>query len=327
MKRLSPLAWTSLAAVLSSPALALASPPDARTTTPPLLASDEPSVSHLVRGGAYLYWARDHELVRMPTAGGKAEVLWSTRKYIVDLTLRGDSVFALLKNDRESLDAGDLVHLALGRRVVARSVPGGGDRSEKDMIATDGKQVFWATHGASPRGTVNRGAVASQRPTRLYTSDGPVPAALAVDGADLYYFVDHELYRAPVAGGAAVVVQKLPDLVRRMAFDEGHIYLAVRRLTAPDHVSFDVDVIPRAGGQVQRLATGEGRICDLAVDGASVYWTDMDERTVKRVGKRGGVPSVLARDPHQPCWLALDETRLYWSSSGNGIATVSSLPR
>lgn len=62
------------------------------------------------------------------------------------------------------------------------------------------------------------------------------------------------------------------------------------------------------------LAPAGSKLADIAVDGQNVYWTDTGNLTVSAVPKGGGTVTVLGSGQPQPTRLALDDTYVYWSN-------------
>jgi hypothetical protein len=115
--------------------------------------------------------------------------------------------------------------------------------------------------------------------------DQPYPLELAIDGSGIYW----------------ITLGSSPE------YSDGAVWAA------------DLD-----GSRVVALAQDQVRVSSLAVDATHVYWTVWggttaeSEGSVRRIGKTGGVPEVLAdRDPFggrldAPGDLVLDGSFVYW---------------
>jgi hypothetical protein len=104
------------------------------------------------------------------------------------------------------------------------------------------------------------------------------------------------------------------------------------------HLVADDDAVycDPAGGPIARIAN-DGTVTTLgtdidegygvaatgiALDDANVYWVDQTTvGTVRKVSKRGGTVTTLARDT-SPIAIAVDATSVYWSDVGGNIRRI-----
>ena len=112
------------------------------------------------------------------------------------------------------------------------------------------------------------------------------PAALAVDGENIYYSV------CPLEAGATAGP---PSLNRR----------------------------PLHGGAVTKLASACA--AGLAVDTENVYWTTTSEGTINEVPIAGGTVRVLASGQSNTVGPVVDATSVYWGT-GQNIGTCGLCP-
>ena len=82
-----------------------------------------------------------------------------------------------------------------------------------------------------------------------------------------------------------------------------------------------------AGGTPAMLASGEVGAWGIAVDGANVYWTNQDRRTVMKVSLAAGRPVMVAAGATAaqiPWDLAIDGSAVYWNyySSPGAVMTA-----
>ncbi len=70
------------------------------------------------------------------------------------------------------------------------------------------------------------------------------------------------------------------------------------------------------------MASGLSRCGSIAVDGASVYWTEMGDDnslgSLKKVPIEGGDPVILASDQGIPFGITLDVGSVYWTTAKPG---------
>jgi hypothetical protein len=104
----------------------------------------------------------------------------------------------------------------------------------------------------------------------------------------------------------------------------GHLYWV-------DEYGGTVKVVPRGGGRVKTLASGQNLPVSVAVDGTHVYWADAGDGTVNEVPLGGGSVTTLASGQSDPVSLAVDGTHVYWVDAGTPAAyfadgTVNEVP-
>jgi hypothetical protein len=87
-------------------------------------------------------------------------------------------------------------------------------------------------------------------------------------------------------------------------------------------------VMRSVGGTVDVFAGGQNSPTAIAVDADSVYWTGNDG-SVKKLAKAssGGQPSVIASDAVSPQGIALDETNVYWAETDGASGRVRTAPK
>lgn len=70
------------------------------------------------------------------------------------------------------------------------------------------------------------------------------------------------------------------------------------------------------------VIAADQRADGIAVDGASVYWTNGNLDTVVKVGLGGGTPTTLASGQTVPQKMAVDATHVYFIRTGSTIVKV-----
>jgi hypothetical protein len=80
------------------------------------------------------------------------------------------------------------------------------------------------------------------------------------------------------------------------------------------------DRLCRDDAGVTALATNQGPVARVALDGQNVYWAnDTTIRTCPVDGCLGGPPATIVDGQDHPRGLAIDERRVYWTNGDNTI--------
>ena len=56
----------------------------------------------------------------------------------------------------------------------------------------------------------------------------------------------------------------------------------------------------------------------IALNGASLYWTNYSDGSVEKVATTGGVKATIATGQLNPGFIAVDTTSVYWTEQGGG---------
>ncbi|HEY1955222.1 MAG TPA: hypothetical protein VGH28_06405 [Polyangiaceae bacterium] len=118
---------------------------------------------------------------------------------------------------------------------------------------------------------------------------------VVVDATTIYWIDAGTLLRASIATGAKTVGPTVAGHVRRLFVDRGAVYVATDRAI----------VKLTSNGRAWTTLASEGAD-DLAVSGASVYWTSTAGGTVSKLGARAPLAT-----PHEPRALAIDGASLF----------------
>lgn len=170
-------------------------------------------------------------------------------------------------------------------------------------IAIDGAHAYW-TYGImifdavpAATGTVTRAPVAGGALTAV-VSGQRVPTAIALGTSDVFWideFGTGDVMKAPKTGGEPTRIATFnPDgNAFELEVDDESVYWL-----AYDDGGPGVFKAPVGGGDAIRLATGEGKLEELALDDTHVYWADQVPETgqnrIMKVSIEGGEPAVLS---------------------------------
>jgi len=236
--------------------------------------------------------------------------------------------------DGSSVDAGSPVPPGLVTLAIGGNEPNG--------MATDGREVFWASvdwddeGGASGPGSLHEVSVNGGPVTVL--AKGVLPYAVAIDATNVYWTDNpgyamsdggngSDILRTPRDGGPTSVLFSGPVVSTGIAMDATNLYWGGG---APDGGSGELLMkMPLAGGAPVTLATATGGIgcvagC-IAVDSTSVYWVAAGFMT--KVPIAGGA-SVSLAPVGEVGGLAVAAAGVYWTQldSPNGAGSVRTVP-
>jgi sugar lactone lactonase YvrE len=205
---------------------------------------------------------------------------------------------------------------AVGGAVMA-ALKGGGmlaviaaGQTSPHRIAAHAGDLLW-TNAAPGKMGAWRAATTGVGQAQI-TSD-PTPYGIAADDTGIFWVVQSNpqatLLRAKLDGSAVSILTTKPAGAEEIALDATRVYI-----TSPtDGV---ITSVKKNGAGMSSLVTS-GKPLGLAVDDASVYWTDADAGTVARVDKAGVSVETLATAQDHPTRIALDIDSVYWTDRGD----------
>ena len=214
----------------------------------------------------------------------------------------------------------DSAHLAFGSTdplpavtpAAARPEPVANGVGTPSAIVLDGTRVVFTTRATELEGRLVAAGglfVADKRvgPALLIGLDrqGATYIGLATDGATAFVATsDARIVAFPLAGGAETEIATLPAAAIQVVVAGDYVYVA--------YETGGLWRIPKAGGAPEALGFLSPAIRGLVADGKSVVVATADG-TLSRVDDAGVKP--LATAPGQPCAVARDADRLYWTAS------------
>ena len=186
-------------------------------------------------------------------------------------------------------------------------------------LAVDGNNVYWDQGLPLLSMPLGGGATSTLIASFQGTSYGPIWAAA---GAIWGTQGNSGVWSIPVTGGAQTNTFQQPFGSAACVVDSTNIYWlylgspAVIRTAPLAGGPITTLVAPDAdGGPNQQVANTDYQ--NLAVDGANLYWGNASDKTLRKVSKSGGTPTVLATSPGVgPNSIATDGVYVYWFSQG-----------
>lgn len=172
------------------------------------------------------------------------------------------SVFAVPKTGGTAVDVGSATGTALG-------------------LAVEGSSVYWADLPSSG-GNILSTAIDGGTPN-LVTSFSHLPNGMVVADAMNVYWANEDgtILKAPLGGGPAGTLATGLNQPHGLAVDASDLYVAV---TGSNGTNGSVVRVPLSGGPPVTLSAG-GSPWAIAVDAVSIYWTDSDLSSVRKLAK------------------------------------------
>jgi hypothetical protein len=214
-----------------------------------------------------------------------------------------------------------------GTATVFDNGPVGGSGNPITMTA-DANNVYWA-ESPIPMGAGNTTLIMSEplaggTPTTLTTTTAAVFDNIAVGSSGVYWTNDQApgtLFGVGLSGGTAQTLASGGGIDSQscgIAVQGANIYSMG---TSSTPVATFLLSVPVSGGAPTKLWTSpvpNGLLC-VAVDAASVYWTDGAGGTVNSLPFAGGTPTVIASGQSGPADLVVDGTSVYWLDTNGSV--------
>ncbi len=249
--------------------------------------------------GGFIYFTvydGDGALVRVSKTGGAPRTLIDRLDFPSAVAVDATGVYVAVSGD------GQILRTDPNGNTV--SVLANGQFGPSD-IRIDGDTLYWTNYfGKEIRSMPKSGAS-----TTLLSRTQSSPYRLAV-GPDLVYWSEliDGVRAVPKAGGEMRTLTD--DDPRSLAVGGGWLYYSAARLGS-------IRRIPLGGGTLETLYERDGFADGVAVDARSVFAT-FAQGEVMRLPLGGGEPSFVANTVSGPTHLAVDDSCIYWTATGEG---------
>lgn len=172
-------------------------------------------------------------------------------------------------------------------------------------------------------------------PERVIKAPLEKPYHLAYFAGHLYYADQnlsgnpYALQRIPLSGGAATLLARYQIRVGGIAADSTGVYWTHGGplATGKNGVRWQ----PLGGGPDATadlyVGNDNGDIGGVALGPNDVFWADTDTGRIMKVGKTGGIATVLADTLASPMRVAFDGTHVYFTQHGSGSAKNGKVSR
>jgi hypothetical protein len=145
-----------------------------------------------------------------------------------------------------------------------------------------------------------------------YAGSLSYPTAVAVDAQNVYWTDTQGVHGAALsgAGAPALILSRASDTYQAVAAREGIVYAA----TAGGHID---SVPTDGGPMTQIASSSTTTWSAMAVDGTGVYWTHYDTGEIWTAPLDGGVARSIASGQENPWGIALDDASVYWTDDSD----------
>jgi hypothetical protein len=197
-----------------------------------------------------------------------------------------------------------------GNRELRRAPLGGGSfrplwtGTIGSAIAVDAIGVYWFDPGA---GNV-MGAELDGTSARAVSRGHGTVETIAAHSGFLFFISGSDLDALELSTGSLTTLARGLSQARSVAADASHVYWAIGPWTGTQ----SVERVLRAGGTVEHLVDAGAQA--LALDDTHVYVADGVGGTIWRMPKAGGPLEVLATGQPFPFDIAVDDVAVYWAS-------------
>jgi hypothetical protein len=149
--------------------------------------------------------------------------------------------------------------------------------------------------------------------------------AVAMDDATIYFACDDGTLYSVLKGGSGgpVPLAETSDDIEGIAVDATDVYFTTL-------VAGEIRRVPKLGGDIQTIATGQKRPWGIALNEEYAYWANQGTDDVGAPGNDGSImslrkiggpePTTLAAGEQMPTAIAIEDTTLVWADGPWGAA-------
>jgi hypothetical protein len=182
-------------------------------------------------------------------------------------------------------------------------------------IAADANNLYWTDPvGGTIRSMTKNGGTAT-----VLATDPNSPTGIAIDSTNVYWtqmVKPGNVMAVPLTGGTVLTLGS-PTNAPGVASDGTFVFWTQYAYTAGSVESNYIG----PGAVPTVLVTNLNSPNDLALDSASVYWTELYSGNVKQMSIAGGAPITLASGLAEPTAIAQDASSVYWLENNYGAVT------
>ncbi len=243
------------------------------------LVSDQPAVENVIVSGNMIYWSQ------YQVDGAVLGTTFDDDSPIVELAGAQDSPFTLIADVSHvywaNVGGGEVSRVSRAGGFVENLVSG---QSASARLAANASHVYWSDVGLHRIARIAKNGGLLQELVSDQDANG-----LAVDDMHVFWTseTDSSVMRANTSTGIVEELLHQSTIPEALRIDSSHVYWV-----SPNDGG-SLYKIAKNGGFAVQLATGQGKIDEIALDPTHVYWTT-DAGYVKRIAKTGG-PMAMSR--------------------------------